>query len=139
MPGSFFYALNLLQEEVLRFWYFGDFGSFHYNLKQSDKYLVEAKTLLEYKQYLLGYKALLKSDFYFEKVYPSVVSAKKNGKNILEKQQLFRNAQEKHIEELVKLKKIVPQTFDWIPEEGEAMELKLWGILDRSIRIREKT
>ena len=54
MPGSFLYKLNLVQEEILRYWYFGDFGQFKYNLGLSDKYLVEAKTLFEYKQYLLA-------------------------------------------------------------------------------------
>ena len=45
MPGSIFYKLNLIQDELLRFWYFGDFGQFKYNLAQSDKYLVEAINL----------------------------------------------------------------------------------------------
>ena len=47
MPGSKFYQIRLIWDEVKKYWYFGSFGQFEYNLKQSDKYLVEAKTLFE--------------------------------------------------------------------------------------------
>ena len=128
MPGSIFYKLNLVKEEVLKYWYFGNFGQFYYNLKQSDKYLVEAKTLFDYKQYLLAYKALRKSDRYFEKI----------GKNILEKKTRLKEAAQKHIEELTKLKSNVPSTFNWIPERNSPTILKLWESIDMSIRLREK-
>src|SRR3989344_1608576 len=85
MPGSIFYKPNLIQEELLRFWYFGDFGQFKYNLSQSDKYLVEAKTLFDYKQHLLAYQALQKSNDYFRKLEPAISSAKKSGKNTIDK------------------------------------------------------
>src|SRR3990167_5335496 len=62
MPGSIWYEIDLLKEKAYQFLYFGDLSQFAYNLSEADKYLVEAKTLFEYKQYLLGYQALLKSD-----------------------------------------------------------------------------
>src|SRR3989344_581593 len=43
MPGSFLYKIRLLSEQIQQYWYFGNFGQFSYNLKQSDKYLVQAK------------------------------------------------------------------------------------------------
>src|SRR3989338_6901280 len=110
MPGSIFYKLNLIQEELLRFWYFGDFGQFKYNLAQSDKYLVESKTLFDYKQYLLAYQALQKSDNYYKKIEPNLLSAKSNGKNTADKEKLLREAAEKHIEELEELKITLPST-----------------------------
>ena len=95
MPGSIFYKLNLIQEEILKFWYFGDFGQFKYNLSQSDKYFVEAKTLFDYKQHFLAFQALQKSDKYFRKVKPAIFSAKRNGKNTTDKEKLLKEAAEK--------------------------------------------
>ena len=66
MPGSKLYILQEIKNTVLQYWYFGNFGQFTYALKQSDKFLVEAKTLFEYDQYLLADEALKKSDYFFE-------------------------------------------------------------------------
>ncbi|MDP2649258.1 MAG: DUF5667 domain-containing protein, partial [bacterium] len=137
MPGSVFYKLNFIQEELLKFWYFGDFSKFHYNLKQSDKYLVEAKTLFEYKQYLLANKALLKSDLYFQKLKPVLLTAKDHGKDIGEKSTLLNSASKKHVETLKKIIIAVPQVFEWKPEKENPTNLKLRENLKRSIRIRE--
>jgi len=138
MPGSIFYRLNLIREEILRYWYFGDFGGFHFNLKQSDKYLVEAKTLFDYKQYLLAHKALQKSDKYFGKIYPNLLSAKNNGKNISEKKKVLKRAAQKHIEELVKIKDDAPATFNWTPEKEKPTTLNIWESIDKSIKLRQK-
>jgi len=136
MPGSIFYKLNLIKEEILKYWYFGDFGQFHFNLKQSDKYLVEAKTLFEYKQYLLALLALQKSDKYFGKIYPNLLSAKNKGKKLAEKETIFKEAAKKHIEELTKLKSSVPSVFAWTPERELPTNLKLWESIDTSILLR---
>lgn len=138
MPGSIFYKLNLIQEEILKYWYFGDFGQFHYNLKQSDKYLVEAKTLFNYKQYLLAYKALQKSDSYFNKIYPNLLSASRNGKNISEKETILKEAAQEHTEELEKIRINVPSIFEWKPEKNEPTTLELWETLDASIKLRQQ-
>src|SRR3990167_6873899 len=66
MPGNKVYKLNLIKEKLEKYFYFGNFSQFNYNLKYADKYLVEAKTLFEYKQFLLGDSALKKSDSYFK-------------------------------------------------------------------------
>lgn len=138
MPGSIFYKLNLIQEELLRFWYFGDFGQFKYNLQQSDKYLVEAKTLFDYKQYLLAYRALGNSNAYFERIWTTLISAKKNGKNTVDKEQLLKEAAEKHVEKLVKLKNTLPPTFEWKPEKEKPRILNFHDEFETSIRIRQE-
>ena len=137
MPGSLSYKFHLLYENASRYWYFGDFGKFHYNLKQSDKYLVEAKTLFEYKQYLLAHKALLKSDLYFKNLKPILTKAKEHGKDTSEKNVLLAFASEKHIEILTKLRIEVPQVFEWKPEGKKPKNLKLMESLGESIMIRE--
>lgn len=138
MPGSIFYKLNLIQEEILKYWYFGDFGQFKYNLSQSDKYLVEGKTLFDYKQYLLAFQALQKSDKYFEKIKPAILSAKKNGKNTTDKEKLLKEAAEKHIEELSKLKQNLPATFEWEPERQHPQTLNLQEAFENYIKARQE-
>lgn len=138
MPGSVMYKVHLLLEKITRSWYFGDFGQFEYNLKQSDKYLVEAKTLFDYKQYLLGFKALEQSDKYFNNVYPNLMSAQRNGKNISVKIDLLKEASLKHVEELSLLKNQVPQSFLWKPEKVQSTNLNLKDAIEQSIKIRKK-
>lgn len=138
MPGSIFYKLNLIQEELLRLWYFGDFGQFKYNLSQSDKYLVEAKTLFDYRQYLLAHQALQKSDSYFKKIEPAILSAKRNDRNTIDKEKLLKEAAEKHIEELAKLKQNLPPTFEWKPERERPQILNLHEAFDSSIKARKE-
>jgi len=138
MPGSVFYKLNLIQEELLKYWYFGDFGQYKYNLQQSDKYLVEAKTLFEYKQYFLGVNALNKSNKFFSEIFPTLIQAKANNKNIAEKQQEYDDARSKHIEVLRKMRNDVPEKFEWKPEKQKVTVLDLAIIIDYSIDIRNK-
>lgn len=137
MPGSTFYKLHLIIEEMQKYWYFGNFGTFLYNVKQADKYLVEAKTLFEYKQYLLGSKALEKSDIYFVRASQHLNKAKIEGREIAQKQNMFRNALLRHKEVLQELKKKIPERFVWQPEKEDSTALLLWSIIDSSIRTRE--
>lgn len=139
MPGSGIYKIHLLWEELMNYWYFGNFGKFTYNLKQSDKYLVEAKTLLEYKQYLLGYKALKRSNDYFTKVNPYLNKARIENKNISQRQNILKEAALKHIEVLKKTKQDVPEAFVWQPERLPSTTLNLKKSIEESIVIRNIT
>lgn len=138
MPGSISYNIHLIYENISKFWYFGDFGQFGYNLKMSDKYLVEAKTLFEYKQYLLGYNALKKSDKYFIDILPNLIKAKKNGKSILQKKSVLNEASRKHIETLDKMRTDTPDAFNWQPEKSVPTVLNLKQAIDESVRLREE-
>ena len=138
MPGSLLYKIHLVYENVSKYWYFGDFGQFDYNLKTADKYLVQAKTLFEYKQYLLGYNALKKSDSYFVNIMPSLARAEKNGKNTLKKKTVLREASQKHIEVLEKMDLETPDTFIWQPEKELPTALNIQKAILNSILLREK-
>lgn len=138
MPGGFMYKLRLMSEEIQKYWYFGNFGKFKYNLKEADKYLVEAKTLFDYKQYALAYKALQKSDIYFSKTFAYLVKAKKEGKNITQNQLILKGAASKHIEVLGKLEIILPETFIWQQEQSAPIQLDLKKYFLRSIEVRKK-
>lgn len=138
MPGSIFYKIHLLQEALLKYWYFGNFGQFNYNLKESDKYLVEAKTLFEYNQYLLGFSALKKSDSYFINTLPNLINAQNKNKNVSAYRQLLSEAAGKHIEVLTKLEQEIPESFTWAPEKSLPTRLNLKSLIENSIKIRNK-
>ena len=135
MPGSIWYKIDLVKEKLSQIFSFGDFSQFDFNLAESDKYLVEAKTLFEYKQYLLGYQALIKSDNYFRKTLPNLASAKRNGKNISEKEKILKNAAFRHEEVLAQLLSQVPPVFNWTPEKKPPTNLELKQAIANSIKI----
>lgn len=137
MPGGLTYKFHLVFEEISKYWYFGNFGQVNYNLKMTDKYLVEAKTLFEYRQYLLAHKALKKSDFYFAKIMPYLIRANKEKKNIILKRTVFKDVSEKHIEVLEKLRTLNPETFFWQPEKAMPTTLYLKKAIENSIKIRK--
>lgn len=136
MPGSKFYELHQLYESLEKYWYFGDFSNFHYNLKYSDKYLVETKTLFEYKQYLLAIQSLEKSNSYFINTKHNIGSAKSNNKNAKEKERILKNASIKHKEVLNQIKMTSPEEFDWKPEKGKPTKILIKNKINESIQIR---
>ncbi|HEX7042612.1 MAG TPA: hypothetical protein VF189_05165, partial [Patescibacteria group bacterium] len=138
MPGNITYKIHLLWEKVMSYWYFGSFGQFEYNLKESDKYLVESKTLFEYNQYLLGVNALEKSNNYFQKTLPELNDALKNGKVITDKKTLLQEAAKKHIEVLQYMENNSPKEYYWSPEKSPSSLLKIKDLIDKSIRQREE-
>ena len=137
MPGNKLYRIYETYDLLRKYYSFGDFSQFKYNLSMSDKYLVEAKTLFEYRQYLLGLKALQNSDAYFKKVKPTLDSAKAHGKLVADKVNLLKQASDKHTEELLKMKSDLPKTFEWKPEKSGSTNLKLWESIDLSLKIRQ--
>lgn len=138
MPGNKLYSVSLLWDKFMQYWYFGNLAQFSYNLQQSDKYLVQAKTLFEYKQYLLGYDALKKSNTFFGKSEQALSQAQKENKSIDQKKQLYSEAAMKHIEVLTDLKLLVPAEFTWTPEKEAAQKLNIAQLIDDSLSIREK-
>lgn len=136
MPGSSLYKLHQIFEYAMKYWYFGNFGQFNYNLKESDKYLVEARTLFEYKQYLLAHTALEKSNYFFKNTKPYLQKAKQQGKDIDEKLSILNSASQKHIEILQIIKKEVPDKFTWSPEKSKKEDLFLHLEIDKTIKIR---
>lgn len=137
MPGSTFYKAHLFIEYVSKYLYFGNFSQFEHNRKYSDKYLIEAKTLFEYGQFLLAIKALEKSDFYFSKETYFLTSAAKENKNINNKRKLLAQESDKHIEVLEEIRKRIPEKFTWQPEKSPSAQLNIHIVIDNSIKIRK--
>lgn len=138
MPGSKFYIVHRIWEEAIKYWYFGDFGQFTYNLNQSDKYLVEAKILFEYKQYFLACNALKKSEEYFKNIAAVLLRAKNEKKNIIKKEIILKEAALKHMEVLSVVKQQIPRQFVWRPEKSSPTVLNLHDEIEKSIKTRKQ-
>ena len=122
MPGNKLYNLTRMIDKIENYWYFGPIAQTKYHLKLSDKYLVEAKTLFEYEQYLLAVDALSRSDSQF-----SALSASK----------IVREAAQKHREVLEALLSAVPSEFIWAPEKTAPTTLDIKGLLLRALTLRK--
>ncbi|QQG40355.1 MAG: hypothetical protein HYV37_02175 [Candidatus Levyibacteriota bacterium] len=139
MPGTALYKLHILYEHIQKYWYFGNFSQFSYNLNLSNKYLVEAKTLFEYKQYLLAHQALYKSNEYFTEAYRFLGRSKQEGKDTNQRVATLKNASEKHREVLWQIKTEIPEIYIWKPEKEKQTTLFLWKQIDKAIEIRKNS
>lgn len=121
----------------MQYWAYGDFGQFSYNLQASDKYLVEANTLFAYNQYVLALDALEKSNSFYTKVKPALVSARIHHKDIQAKSDLLKQAAKAHITVLTHLEKELPSTFVWEEENQKPQILPLHSDIQDAIHLRE--
>lgn len=125
MPGNKLYRVSRFIDEVKRYWYWGNLSSYRYYLGQSDKALVEAKTLFEYNQYFLAIKALERSNAALQHVPDSLKGAE------------FIEAMEEHKKIIGKLLGELPEEFIWRPEREESQTLQIHEELNRSARLRQ--
>lgn len=137
MPGHKLYRVARLIDEVKRYWYWGNLASYRYYLGQSDKALVEAKTLFEYRQYLLAINALERSDTALQRVPDSLNRAKDEGKNIEKYKREFGEAMDEHKRLIAKLKQETPEEFRWTPEKSDPQTLRIHEELNRALRLRQ--
>ena len=121
MPGHKLYNVSRILDELKKYWHWGNIARAKYHLALSDKYLVEAKTLFEYKQYPLALDALKRSDEQFQKISSLVVEVS-----------------QVHIALLKKLMTELPETYVWQDEYKPPMTLDFHGALNRSIQIRNE-
>jgi hypothetical protein len=137
MPGSPLYKAANFVDVFKRYWFWGSIATFRYNLECSDTLLVEAKTLFEYKQYLLGVQALQRSDQYFLKLDSAIVQIEKSGKDPLPYRQVLTDASAAHTIVLQRLVQDIPQTYVWRPKKGSETQLLLEKHLTDSMMIRK--
>lgn len=137
MPGNKLYRVSRVVDQLKKYWYFGNISQIKYHLGLADKYLVEAKTLFEYKQYLLAVDALQRSDVEFQQLPKFVAKAEKEQKDIKNFKTLITEAATMHISVLTGLESTLPAQFTWIPEKEEQTELNLKSIVHASVEIRK--
>lgn len=136
MPGSKFYRISRILDTLKNYWYWGDIAQIKYHLGLSDKYLVEAKTLFEYKQYLLAIDALSRSSSHVTYVLPLLKNGTQDGKDTRLFVQMIKNAMVTHQEVLIMLRRDLPENFFWTPEKVTPSVLSLHKNLDDAIRLR---
>lgn len=118
MPGNKIYKVLRIVDRAKAYWYWGELGQAKYHMALADKYLVEAKVLFEYQQYLLAVDALKRSDEHI-------------------KQAATIEQKAEHVRVLERIKQEVPVEFTWTPEKAEATQLPLHELLDVSIALRK--
>lgn len=137
MPGNKLYQLEQVIDRLSRYWAFGNFSRHQYERRLADKKLVEAKTLFEYRQYLLATEALEESSHHFENSLVFLEKAENQGKDISQKLTTLKSASEKHQEVLTDLKAELPEKFDWRPENDSSITLNIGQLIDQAVSIRE--
>jgi len=133
MPGHRFYKILEIIDWIRGAWSFGSFAQFTNRLSLADRKLVEAKTLFEYKQYLLATDAISFYKRHLCKAADALKRAKREGKNITEKKKLFVAATLTHKQVLERTKEEHPPEVVWKPERGEHKIIAIGQVIERAI------
>ena len=136
MPGNKLYKISRILDVIENYWHFGAIAQTKYHLQLSDKYLVEAKTLFEYRQYLLGSDALERSDMQFSSLQSQMNTVSKEGVDTLLLRTTIKDAAAKHVEVLQGLLDTTPETFNWTPEKTKATLLNIHAQIQSAIDLR---
>jgi hypothetical protein len=136
MPGNKIYKISRVVDTLKEYWSFGNLAKAKYYLNTSDKTLVEAKTLFEYKQYLLAVAALTRSDEHFQKVDGFLALAEQEGKDVTVWRKHASEAARVHEKVLESLIVQTPEFFDWQPEKDSATALPIHQLLKTAIQVR---
>lgn len=136
MPGNKLYAVTRIIDKAKLYWQFGSIGRFKYHLALSDKYLVEAKTLFEYGQYLLAIDALKRSDAEYGAVPTYLERGKTEGKDMRAFEHEYAEAAAAHNQILVHLSERIPERVLWTPEKSDPTDLSLRSLIAESVDMR---
>lgn len=138
MPGHKFYRVSQILDNLRKYWSWGTIASVKYHMHLSDKNLVEAKILFEYKQYLLATDALVRSNKHFNKLPELIYTGKLESKDMTEIQTLVEDAMIVHMNVLERLRDELPEEYLWTPEKEESTILSISKMIDESMSYREK-
>lgn len=133
MPGNKIYRVSRMFDQLKRYWSFGSIAQSKYVMSMADKYLVEAKILFEYKQYLLAFDALERSDQEIATLPEYIrvgVSQRKNMSLVVSS---VNEEIKVHVTLLEKLQKELPSEFTWTPEKQASTVLSIHKKLEDSI------
>ena len=138
MPGNKIYKISRIIDKVKFYWYFGNIAKEKYYMGLTDKYLVEAKTLFDYKQYLLAVDALTRSDNALIQVPQYIDGAQRDGVDTKILRATVSDAMTVHLSVLTDLKGRLPENFVWRPEKAKASDLQIAALMDSSIALRKQ-
>lgn len=137
MPGNKLYKVSRMVDALKKHWYFGNIAKTKYYLALSDKYLVEAKTLFEYKQYVLALDALNRSNTYSQLLHLLILKSKQENKDISLMMPIIREYILVHDLTLNTLRSQLPTEMLWQPEKQSSVLLPLHELLGKAIEIRK--
>ncbi len=137
MPGHKVYRITRMLDDFRQYWFWGAIASTKYRLALSDKYLVEAKILFEYKQYLLAVDALRRSNEQFQRLPQLLGQVTREGKEAGKLTEQAIAAAAAHKQVLEKLQRELPAEFTWKPEKREAVTLDLASLLMEALELRK--
>ncbi len=137
MPGNKLRILMKILDAFQYYWHWGNIAKVHYYTELSDKYLVEAKTLFEYKQYILAVNALKRSNQYWVEIQRYIDAAKSEGKDVTELYKRHREQAVTHATVIEQLIDYLPKSFVWQDEKKDPILLSLRSILEEAKHIRQ--
>lgn len=137
MPGNKLYRISRALDQLKRYWYFGNISQIKYHLRLSDKYLVEAKTLFEYKQYFLALDALDRSNKNVHRLRLLILLSEREKKDISSLLPIIQEDMVVHQSILNTLRNQLPMETLWQPEKQPSVLLPLHQSLDTAIEQRK--
>ncbi len=137
MPGNKLYRISRAVDDIKKYWYFGSIAKTKYYLSLSDKYLVEAKTLFEYKQYVLALDALDRSNNYAHRLSLLIVLSKQKHNDISSMIPIIQEYIIVHESILHTLRNQLPAEMLWQPEKQSPVLLPLHKSIDAAIEERK--
>jgi len=138
MPGNKMYRISRIADQLKKYWYWGNLAQIKYHQGLTDKYLVESKTLFEYKQYLLATDALARSDKQVMEISQFIDKALQLG---IDTEGLENGVAEEmlvHLSVLEIMKNQLPDEFIWRPEKAKSTDLQIGTILEASGVLRQQ-
>ncbi|MEK7593089.1 MAG: hypothetical protein AAB508_06965 [Patescibacteria group bacterium] len=138
LPGNKLYKVSEFIDGIKKYWYFGTLTQLKYVQEMSDKHLVEAKTLFEYKQYALGVRALVKSNSEVVQISPllsRLIEEKKSNPEIV------KNVDEQmksHVEVLTRMFSETPDSIEWTEERQAPRVINLNDFHTIAIQLRQE-
>lgn len=137
MPGNKLYKISRVVDDIKKYWFFGTIAKTKYYLALSDKYLVEAKTLFEYKQYVLALDALDRSNKYAQRLREQIARAKQENNDISSMLPIIGEYVVVHESTLNILKNQLPTEILWQPEKQAPVLLPLHALIGEAIEKRK--
>jgi len=138
MPGHPLYRISRILDNFNKWWYWGNIARVKYYLKLADKYIIEAKTLIEYKQYLLAAGALARSNNAIVSLPVYLEKAKNESKDITTLRSIINDAVLAHEKILFNLSVATPENILWTPEKSQPTQIHLSDLLNQAIILRTK-
>jgi hypothetical protein len=133
MPGNRLYTVSRVIDTLKKYWYFGNISKIKYYVSLSDKYLIEAKTLFEYQQYLLAADALVRSGDAWSQITVYLLKAEREGKDVSLVRETLMAAVLEHERVLTDLKERTPKEFVWAPEKSQPTLIPIHEMLDKTL------